>query len=65
MTKDIQNLFVFQMQQNNNKIILTFENCDILFQMFFKKFVSRPMVHYSCTLVDIKHLINLRWLALI
>jgi hypothetical protein len=48
MTKDIQDLFVVQMQQNNNKNYLNIQNCDILFQ-----FAGRPMVHYSCTLVDI------------
>jgi hypothetical protein len=35
MTKDIQNLFVIQMQQsNNNKIILTFQTMIFCFKCF-------------------------------
>jgi hypothetical protein len=34
MNKDIQNLFIFQMQQNNNNKIISTQNYDILFQMF-------------------------------
>jgi hypothetical protein len=41
------------------------QNYDILFQMFWKKTIKRLMLHYNCTLVDIRHLINLRWLALV
>jgi hypothetical protein len=66
MTRDIQDIFVLQMQQNNNnKIISTFETMIFCFKCFENKFASRPMVHYSCTLVDIKHLINFRWLSLL
>jgi len=66
MTKDIQDLFVLQMQQsNNNKIISTFRTMIFCFKCFGKKIIGGPMVHYSCTLVDIRHMINLRWLTLI
>jgi hypothetical protein len=34
MNKDIQNLFIFQMKQNNNNKIISTQNYDILFQMF-------------------------------
>jgi hypothetical protein len=61
MIKDIQDLFILQMQQNYFNI----QNCDILFQMFSEKFANKPMVHYNCTLIDIKHLINLEWLTLV
>jgi hypothetical protein len=37
-TSDLQYLFYLQMQQNNEKKInLKFQNCDILFEMFWKK----------------------------
>jgi len=49
-------------QNNNNKIISTFE---IIFSNVLKKIVGRPMVHYNCIIVDIRHLINLKWLALV
>jgi hypothetical protein len=66
MTRDIQDLFVLQMQQsNNNKIIPTFETTIFYFKCFENKIATRPMVHYSCILVDIRHLINLKWLALV
>jgi hypothetical protein len=37
-TSDIQYLFQIQIQQNNDKrIYFKIQNCDILFQMFWKK----------------------------
>jgi hypothetical protein len=56
---DIQDLFILQIQQN----YLNIQNCGILIQMFKKKVIGRPMVHYNCTLVDIRHLINLKCLV--
>jgi hypothetical protein len=56
MTRDIKDFFVLWMQQN----YLTFETV-----IFWKRITSRLMVHYSYTLVDIKHLINLKWLTLV
>jgi len=36
MTKDVEHLFVLQVQQNNNKIISTFETMIFCFKCFLK-----------------------------
>ncbi len=63
MTMDIQDLCVLQMPQTNkNKIISTFETMIFCFECF-EKITSRLIVHYSCILINIRHLINLKLLA--
>ncbi len=62
MTKDIQDFFVIQMQQNNNnKITSTFE----IMIFCVKCFEKELQIDLWCIIVDIRHLINLRWLALV
>jgi hypothetical protein len=66
MTRDIHDFFVVQMQQNNNKnVISTFEIVIFCFECFEKKNAGKPMVHYSCILIDIRHLIHFRWLTIV